>query len=120
MKTASKNGKAKKCSEGRSEKRQEGKVASFTTRRSTQRPPKKLKSKTSDSPTDRTIRDDENLSTEDFMSRLRISYPTFRDMLDAGLPVRTIGKYRRISGREFNRWAETCPLLRPDKSTTKA
>lgn len=54
------------------------------------------------------------------MSRLRISYPTFRDMLNDGLPVRVIGKYRRISGREFNRWAETRPLLRPDKATTKA
>lgn len=103
------------------EKRSKQHVASFTTRRSIQRPPRKLKSKKADqSVADRTIHDDENLSTEDFMSRLRISYPTFRDMLNDGLPVRVIGKYRRISGREFNRWAETRPLLRPDKATTKA
>lgn len=112
-------------------------VPGFTTRRDVRRPPIKSKilnqetESTADlagdnesvSPThDRTIRDDESLSTEDFMERLRISYPTYREMLDNGLPVRTQGRYRRISGREFNRWAETWPLLRPDavKKTTKA
>lgn len=95
-------------------------VANFTTRRVIQRPPQKLKMKKDVEPNaERTIRDDENLSTEDFMDRLRINYPTFRDMLDDGLPVRVFGKYRRISGREFNRWAETLPLLRPDKKQSK-
>lgn len=85
----------------------------FTTRRPA-RPPEKLKSKPKDdSPECRTIRDDENLSTEDFMKRLRIGYPKFREMIENGLPVRMVGRYRRISGFEFNRWAETQPLVNP-------
>ncbi len=40
----------------------------------------------------------------------RISYTTYWQWVDEGLPVREFGRYRRISGREFNAWAETRPL----------
>lgn len=59
----------------------------------------------------RAIRDDESFEIDEFCDRMAMSRMFLRRMADEGLPIRKLGKYRFISGKDFNEFIRTRPQV---------